>query len=97
MTGLSVALLAVCTSVPDSNERARVKLAVTCELCHHEAVLPVGRWDDAGRGPRHTPGSSVLMHGRTGESSRRPGSIGGGADPLLLAGNERGNKWHWNG
>ena len=24
-------------------ERARVKLAVTCELCHHEAVLPVGR------------------------------------------------------
>jgi hypothetical protein len=21
-------------------------LAVTCELCHHEAVLPVDRWDD---------------------------------------------------
>ena len=22
-------------------------LAVTCELCHHEAVLPVDRWGDA--------------------------------------------------
>jgi len=22
-------------------------LAVTCEMCHHEAVLPADRWDDA--------------------------------------------------
>jgi hypothetical protein len=50
-------------------ERARVKLAVTCELCHHEAVLPVGRWDDAGRGPRH-PAAHGLHPGIVGADAR---------------------------
>jgi hypothetical protein len=35
-------------------------LAVTCELCHHEAVLPADRWPDAALGARSLVGRRLL-------------------------------------
>jgi hypothetical protein len=53
-------------------------LSVTCEVCHHEAVMNVDAFGDAipvpafGRA-RYAPaaGSSVPMRGRTGWSDQR--------------------------
>jgi hypothetical protein len=47
-------------------------LVVTCELCHHEAILPTDRWPDAvlvrAFRPRMVPaaGSSTLARGAIG-------------------------------
>jgi hypothetical protein len=52
-------------------------LAVSCHLCHHQAVLSADRWPDdmpvPTFGPRMacTAASSVPMRGRTGASKRR--------------------------
>jgi hypothetical protein len=53
-------------------------LAVSCHLCHHEAIISAAPWPDAVPVPRsgrgwcaRGAGSSALTRGRTGRSSRR--------------------------
>jgi hypothetical protein len=55
-------------------------LAVTCDLCHHRAVLPADRWSDASwsapsglEWSAPAAGLSAPMRDRTGGSSRLRG------------------------
>jgi hypothetical protein len=48
-------------------------LSVTCELCHHEAVLPVDRWSDGVPVPAFGPRMVCTRCGIVGADAARTG------------------------